>query len=66
MPLFRRYQGSFRLGGDGAEETFAFDARGDRVLIVMARDSIAEEDIVWQGDTFTEFLRNVPLYRPPR
>lgn len=58
--------GLFRLGGDGAEETFAFDARGDRVSIVMVRDSIAEEDIVWQGDTFIEFLRNVPLYRPPR
>jgi SMI1-KNR4 cell-wall len=57
--------GLFRLGDDGAEETFAFDARGDRVSIVMARDSIADEDIVWQGDTFTEFLRNVPLYRPP-
>lgn len=58
--------GLFRFGGDGAEETFAFDARGDRVSIVMVRDSINVEDILWQGDTFTEFLRNVPLYRPPR
>lgn len=58
--------GLFRFGGDGAEETFAFDARGDRVSIVMVRDSIDDEDILWQGDTFTEFLRNVPLYRPPR
>jgi SMI1/KNR4 family protein SUKH-1 len=56
--------GLFRFGGDGAEETFAFDARGDRVSIVMVGDSIADEDIFWQGDTFTEFLRNVPLYRP--
>jgi SMI1 / KNR4 family (SUKH-1) len=52
--------GLFRFGGDGAEETFAFDARGDRVSIVMVGDSIADEDVVWQGDTFTEFLRNVP------
>jgi hypothetical protein len=56
--------GLFRFGGDGAEETFAFDARGDRVSIVMVRDSIDDEEILWQGDTFTEFLRNVPLYRP--
>jgi hypothetical protein len=55
--------GLFRFGGDGAGETFAFDARGDRVSLVMVRDSIADEDILWQGDTFTEFVRNVPLYR---
>jgi hypothetical protein len=54
--------GLYRFGGDGAEETFAFDARGSRVTIVMVRDSIADEDILWQGDTFTEFLRNVPRY----
>ncbi len=54
--------GIFRFGGDGAEETFAFDGRGDRVAVVMVRDSIAAEDIIWQGDTFIEFLRNVPLY----
>jgi hypothetical protein len=57
--------GIFRLGGDGAEEIFAFDARSDRVRIVMVRDSISEEDILWQGDSFTEFVRNVPLYDPP-
>jgi SMI1-KNR4 cell-wall len=54
--------GLFRFGGDGAEETFAFDARGDRISIVMVRDSISDEDILWQGDTFVEFLRNLSLY----
>jgi hypothetical protein len=52
----------FRFGGDGAEETFAFDSRGDQVAIVMVRDSVESEDILWQGNTFTEFLRNVPRY----
>ena len=56
--------GLFRFGGDGAEETFAFDARGDRVSIVMVRDGIDDEDILWQGDTYTEFLRNVPHDHP--
>jgi hypothetical protein len=55
--------GLFRFGGDGAEETFAFDTRGDRVVIVMVRDSVSDDDILWQGDTFTEFLQNVPLYK---
>jgi hypothetical protein len=54
--------GLYRFGGDGAEEEFVFDARGDQVTIAMVRDSINEEDILWQGDTFTEFLANVPLY----
>ena len=54
--------GLFRFGGDGAEETFAFDVRGDHIAIVMVRDSVSDEDILWQGDTFIEFLRNVPLY----
>jgi hypothetical protein len=58
--------GLFRFGSDGAEETFAFDGRGERIAIVMVRDTIDEEDILWQGDTFTEFLRNVPLYQPRR
>jgi hypothetical protein len=58
--------GIYRFGGDGAEETFAFDVRGDRLRIVMVRDSVDEEDILWQGDSFTEFLRNVPLYHPPQ
>lgn len=55
--------GIFRFGGDGAEEIFAFDARGDQVRIVMVRDSLSEQDILWQGDAFTEFVRNVPRYR---
>lgn len=54
--------GLYRFGGDGAEETFAFDTRGEQLRIVMVRDSISEADIIWQGDTFTEFLRNVPQY----
>jgi hypothetical protein len=54
----------FRFGGDGAEETFAFDARGARVSIVLVRDGADDDDILWQGDTFTDFLRNVPLYHP--
>jgi hypothetical protein len=56
--------GIFRFGGDGAEEIFAFDARDDQVRIVMVRDSISEQDILWEDDTFTEFVRNVPLYDP--
>jgi hypothetical protein len=56
----------FRFGGDGAEETFAFDGRGDQAAIVMVRDSVDEDDILWQGETFTEFLRNVPLNRRRR
>jgi hypothetical protein len=32
----------------------------------MVRDSISEQDILWQGDSFAEFVRNVPLYDPPR
>jgi len=58
--------GLYRFGGDGGEETFAFDAPGDRLAIVMVRDSIDDEDILWQGDTFMEFLHNVPLYRSTR
>jgi hypothetical protein len=54
--------GLYRFGGDGAEEAFVFDARRDSVTIAMVRDSVSEEDILWQGDTFTEFLANVPLY----
>jgi hypothetical protein len=57
--------GLYRFGDDGAEETFAFDTRHGRMSIVMVRDSISDEDILWQGDSFTEFLRNVPLYRRP-
>ena len=34
--------GLFRFGGDGAEETFAFDARDDHIAIVMVRDSVSE------------------------
>jgi hypothetical protein len=62
----RGLPGLYRFGGDGAEETFAFDTRGDRVTIAMVRDSIDEEDILWQGDTFGEFLTNVPLYERRR
>ena len=58
--------GLYQFGSDGAEETFVFDARGDRVSIAMVRDSVSEEDILWQGDTFTEFLANVPLYEQSR
>ena len=56
--------GLFRFGGDGAEETFCFDARAEPTRIVMVRDSIDPDDVLWQGDSFREFLRNVPLYEP--
>jgi hypothetical protein len=29
----------------------------------MVRDSLDEADVPWQGDSFVEFLRNVPRYR---
>jgi hypothetical protein len=51
--------GVFRFGGDGAEETFAFDIRRGDVVIVAVRDSIDEEDILRLGRSFTEFVRNV-------
>jgi hypothetical protein len=55
--------GVFPFGGDGAEETFAFDIRSGVVEIVMVRDSVSAKDVLWQGDTFAEFVRNVPVYR---
>jgi hypothetical protein len=57
--------GLFQFGGDGAEERFCFDARTEPARIVMVRDSIDPDDILWQGDSFTEFVRNVPLYETP-
>jgi hypothetical protein len=50
--------GVFRFGGDGAEETFAFDIRNGEVVIVAVRDSIDEEDILRLGSSFTEFVLN--------
>ena len=50
--------GLFRFGGDGAEETFAFDVRSGNVQIVAVRDSVSEEDILRLGTSFTEFLLN--------
>jgi hypothetical protein len=55
--------GVFSFGSDGSEETFAFDTRSGSVKIVMVRDSVSAEDVLWQGDTFAEFVRNVPVYR---
>jgi hypothetical protein len=55
-------QGLFRFGGDGGAETFVFDARGGQVSIAMVGDSSDLADILWQGNSFTEFVRNVPLY----
>ncbi len=50
--------GVFRFGGDGAEETFAFDIRRGEVVIVAVRDSIDGEDVLRLGRSFTEFVRN--------
>lgn len=51
------------FGSDGAGEAYAFDPRGEDLRIVMfpwiGHD---EEEILFQGRSFTEFLRSVPRW----